>query len=54
MRKNRTKRGRSKEDCKESVSVEAFEIFGQRRDLESDEDLSWEDPLEEFESWLST
>ena len=25
------------------VSVEAFEFFDQRRDLESDEDLSWED-----------
>ena len=31
--------------------MEAFEFFSQGGDLESDEDLSWEDPLEEFESW---
>ena len=31
--------------------LEAFEIFAQGRDVESDEDLSWEDPLDEFKSW---
>ena len=40
-----------KRRCEGFVSVKAFEIFGQGRDLESDEGLSWEDPLEEFESW---
>ena len=33
-----------------SVSVVAFEIFGQGRDLESNEDLSWEDPFDDTES----
>ena len=33
------------------VSVEAFKFFGQGRDLESCGDLSWEDPLEQFENW---
>ena len=31
--------------------MEAFDIFGQGGDLESNEDLSWEDFLEEFQSW---
>ena len=31
--------------------MEASEYFGQGRDLESDEDLSREDPLDEFKSW---
>ena len=35
--------------CVGFVSLEAFEIFSQGRDLESCGDLSWEDLLEEFE-----
>ena len=40
-----------KRRCEGSGSVETFEIFGQGGDLESCGDLSWEDPLEEFENW---
>ena len=29
----------------------AFEFYGQGRDLESNEDLSWEDPFDDGESW---
>ena len=31
--------------------MEAFEIFGQGRDLESCGDLSWEDPMVDFGNW---
>ena len=37
--------------CEGFVSVDASQIFGQGRDLESCGDLSWEDPLEKFENW---
>ena len=39
-RKKRTKHELLKEDVRVLFSVEASEIFGQGRDLESDEDLS--------------
>ena len=48
-RKKRMKRGRLKEDVKDFVSVEAFEIFSQGRDVESCGDVSWEDLWEEPE-----
>ena len=35
--------------CVGSVSVEALEIFSQRRDLESCSDLSWGDLLDKLE-----
>ena len=34
-----------KRRCEGCVSVMAFEIFGQGRDLESSEDLSWGSPF---------
>ena len=37
--------------CEGFVSVEAFEIFGQGRHLESCGDLSWEDTMEEIGNW---
>ena len=37
--------------CEGFVSVKALKICGQGRALESCADLSWEDPLEEFENW---
>ena len=40
-----------KRRCGVFVSVEAFGIFSQGKDLESCGSLSWEDPLEEFENW---
>ena len=34
------------------VSLEAFQFFlSQGEDLESGRDLSWKDPLEDFENW---
>ena len=36
---------------KVSVSVVAFDIFGEGGDLESYEDLSWEDPFDDGENW---
>ena len=44
--KEENKTGTVKRRCEGFVSVEAFEIFSQGRDLESCDDLSWEDPLE--------
>ena len=38
-----------KRRCEDFVSVEVFDIFGQRRNMESCGDVSWEDLLEEPE-----
>ena len=38
-----------KRRCEGLVSVEAFDIFGQGRDVESVGDLSWEDPLQKLD-----
>ena len=48
-RENET--GSVKRSCVGSVSVEAFDIFSQGRDLESCGGLSWKDLLEKREGW---
>ena len=40
-----------KRRCEGLVSVDAFEIFSQGRDLERCGDLSWEDPMEDSGNW---
>ena len=46
IKKKVAKRIEEEKEGEGFVSVEAFEIFHQRRDLESCGDLSWEDLLE--------
>ena len=46
-----TETGTVNKRCQGFVSVEAFDLIWSREDLESCADLSWEDPLEEFENW---
>ena len=41
--------GTVKRRCEGLVSVEAFDIFSQGRDVESVGDLSWEDPLQKLD-----
>ena len=50
-RKKRTTWERSREDVRVLSLWWPFEIFGQGRDLESNEDLSWEDPFDDVEEW---
>ena len=52
-RKKRAKTVTVKRRCEDFVSVEAIEIFSQRRDLETCGDLSWEDLVEELENCLT-
>ena len=49
--KEENETGTVKIRCWRFVSVEAFEMFSQGRDLESCGDLSWKESLEEFENW---
>ena len=51
MEKEDNETGTVKRRCEGFVSVEAFEHSSQGGDLERCGDLSWEDPLDEFNSW---
>ena len=43
--------GTVKRRCECFVSVEAFDIFSQGRDLESCGDVPWVDPLKKLDNW---